>query len=64
MAASQQLGVLGIELRNPYALHRQKAFLVPGVVPETYLKELEQIPTWDEWDPDTERYDFDWEDYL
>lgn len=58
------LGVLGIELRNPYALHRQKAFLVPGVVPENYLNKLEQIPTWDEWDPDTERYDFNWEDYL
>jgi L-asparaginase len=58
------LGVLGIELRNPYALHRQKAFLVPGIVPPQYLETLEQIPTWDEWDPDTERYDFDWEQYL
>jgi len=30
------LGVLGFELRNPYPLHRQKAFIVPGVVPEAY----------------------------
>ncbi|MHC4380033.1 MAG: asparaginase, partial [Planctomycetota bacterium] len=58
------LGVLGIELRNPYAMHRQKAFLVPGVVPEEYLDKLASIPTWDEWDPDRERYDFDWEPYL
>lgn len=58
------LGVLGIPLRNPYPLHRQKAFLVPGVVPPDRLDLLESIPTWDEWDPDTERYDFDWEAYL
>ena len=58
------LGTLGIELRNPYALHRQKAFLVPGVVPPERLDRLEQVPTWDEWDPDRERYDFDVEDYL
>lgn len=58
------LGVLGIELRNPYALHRQKAFLVPGIVPPSYLDKLAELPTWDEWDPDRERYDFDWEPYL
>ena len=28
------LGVLGIDLRNPYPLHRQKAFIVPGIVPQ------------------------------
>ena len=32
------LGVLGIHLRNPYPLHRQKAFIVPGIVPEMYSK--------------------------
>ena len=58
------LGVLGIELRNPYHLHRQKAFLVPGVVPPDRLAVLESIPTWDEWDPDTERYYYDWRDYA
>ena len=45
------LGVLGITLRNPYPLHRQKAFIVPRVVPEMYLDKLEQVVTWDEWDP-------------
>jgi len=58
------LAPLGVSLRNPYALHRQKAFLVPGVVPERYLPQLEEVPTWDEWDPDRERYDFDMEPYL
>lgn len=58
------LAPLGITLRNPYAMHRQKAFLVPGVVPPRYLEQLEQVPTWDEWDPDRERYDFDITPYL
>jgi len=56
------LGVLGFELRNPYPLHRQKAFLVPGVVPPPYLARLGQIDTWDEWDPDTDRW-IDWTPY-
>ncbi|MBA2321477.1 MAG: asparaginase [Deltaproteobacteria bacterium] len=50
------LGVLGFELRNPYPLHRQKAFLVPGVVPPDRVAQLAQIPTWDEWDPDRDRW--------
>ena len=50
------LGVLGIELRNPYPLHRQKAFIVPGVVPESLEEKLDEIPTWDEWDPDRDRF--------
>lgn len=58
------LGVLGFELRNPYALHRQKAFLVPGVVPPDRLAALEQVPTWDPWSPDTERYDYNWDDHA
>lgn len=57
------LGVLGIELRNPYPLHRQKAFLVPGVVPPERQTLLESIPTWDEWDPDRERYLYRWDQY-
>jgi hypothetical protein len=39
------LGVLGINLRNPYPLHRQKAFIVPGIVPPKYLEVLETLPT-------------------
>ena len=50
------LGVLGIQLRNPYPLHRQKAFIVPGIVPEMFLKQLETVVTWDEWDPDQDRF--------
>ncbi|MEQ1571415.1 MAG: asparaginase, partial [Myxococcota bacterium] len=58
------LGVLGFSLRNPYPLHRQKAFIVPGVVPPDRLQKLEQIPTWDEWDPDRDRWYWDWKRYL
>jgi len=54
------LGVLGFELRNPYSLHRQKAFLVPGVVPSSHLARLEAVPTWDDWDPDRDRWYYDW----
>ena len=50
------LGVLGVELRNPYPLHRQKAFIVPGVVPPAYQGALDEVPTWDEWDPDSDRW--------
>jgi len=58
------LGVLGFELRNPYPLYKQKAFLVPGVVPESMLGKLEKIPTWDEWDPDRDRWYYEgWEEY-
>ncbi len=53
------LGVLGIELRNPYPLHRQKAFIVPGVVPSNLIEILETIPTWDEWDPDSDRWHYE-----
>ena len=56
-------GVLGMELRNPYPLRRQKAFLVPGVVPKKHLEKLKDIPTWDEWDPDSDRWYFNPEDY-
>lgn len=57
--ARAALGVLGFCLRNPYPLHRQKAFLEPGVVPERYHAALEAIPTWDEWDPDDDRWYYD-----
>ncbi|TAH36377.1 MAG: hypothetical protein EYC70_11285 [Planctomycetota bacterium] len=62
--ARSVLGVLGFELRNPYPLHRQKAFLVPGVVPPQRRELLEKIPTWDEWDPDRDRYYYAWERYA
>ncbi|MCB0392423.1 MAG: asparaginase [Bdellovibrionales bacterium] len=53
------LGVLGFELRNPYPLRRQKAFLVPKIVPPKYLEDLAKIKTWDDWDPDHDRWYFD-----
>ncbi|MCB9678796.1 MAG: asparaginase [Alphaproteobacteria bacterium] len=53
------LGVLGFELRNPYPLHRQKAFIVPGVVPPDRLEALAALTTWDEWDPDDDRWYYD-----
>lgn len=58
------LGVLGIHLRNPYPLHRQKAFIVPGVVPEDRQPLLEGLPTWDEWDPDSDRWLYDWREHT
>ena len=58
------LGVLGIELRNPYPLHRQKAFIVPRIVPPQYLDVLESVVTWDEWDPDRDRFTMDWKEYT
>lgn len=54
------LGTLGFELRNPYPLKRQKAFLVPGIVPEDRLNRLAEIPTWDDWDPDHDRWYFEY----
>jgi L-asparaginase II len=62
--ARSLLGVLGFELRNPYSLHRQKAFIVPGVVPPSYLDALESIPTWDDWDPDRDRFYYDWDAFA
>ncbi len=62
--AREVLGVLGFPLRNPYKLHRQKAFIVPGVVPPAYLDKVEDIPTWDEWDPDLDRWYYDNERFV
>jgi L-asparaginase len=58
------LGVLGFDLRNPYSLRRQKAFIVPGVVPEHLVERLDEHPTWDEWDPDEDRWYYDWHRYA
>jgi len=59
------LGALGFHLRNPYALHRQKAFIVPGLVPEHLEPELESVSTWDSWDPNRDQYTVDsWDSLL
>ncbi len=57
------LGVLGMELRNPYPLKRQKAFVVPGIVPESLVSKIEDVPTWDDWDPDHDRWYFNYQDH-
>ena len=57
------LGVLGMELRNPYPLRRQKAFVVPGIIPNSLVDRMEEIPTWDEWDPDHDRWYFNDQDH-
>lgn len=61
--ARSLLGPLGFTLRNPYALHRQKAFVVPGVVPASLQPQLGQWPTWDDWDPDRDRFGYESEDH-
>lgn len=53
------LGVLGFEFRNPYKLHRQKAFIVPDVIPPDLRSRIEEIVPWDSWDPDIDRWEFD-----
>lgn len=57
------LGVLGVELRNPYRLHRQKAFLVPGIVPPALQGALSSIPSWEPWDPDHDRWYYGADDF-
>lgn len=57
------LGVLGFDLRNPYSLKRQKAFLVPGIVPKEKLETLKKISTWDDWDPDQDKWYYSWKEY-
>ncbi len=57
------LGVLGMELRNPYPLKRQKAFVVSGIIPKSLVHKMEDIPTWDEWDPDHDRWYFNFQDH-
>ena len=49
---------------KPYPLHRQKAFIVPGIVPDKYREALEEVVTWDEWDPDRDRFSLDWKEYT
>jgi hypothetical protein len=56
--------VLGFDFRNPYALHRQKAFLVEGIVPSKYEQQLRTIKTWDDWDPNRDVYDYEWTDFA
>ncbi len=57
------LGVLGFDLRNPYPLNRQKAFIVEGSIPEAYRAKMKKEATWDEWDANRDRWHFDPEEH-
>ncbi len=58
------LGVLGFKLRNPYRLDRQKAFVVPEVIPAGLRGGMSEIVPFDAWDPDEDRWEFDFEKYV
>jgi L-asparaginase II len=58
------LGVLDFELRNPYRLERQKAHIVQEVIPPELRAKMAQIAPSDPWDPDEDRWDFDFNDYV
>jgi L-asparaginase len=58
------LGVLGFEFRNPYKLRRQKAFIVPEVIPPGLRERMAAIVPWDSWDPDIDRWEFDPEEFA
>lgn len=53
------LEVLGFSLRNPYTLPRQKPFIVPEVIPPALRDRMQEIQPWDDWDPDTDRWQFE-----
>ncbi len=58
------LGVLGFEFRNPYKLRRQKAFIVPEVIPPGLRERMTGIVPWDSWDPDIDRWEFDPNEFI
>ena len=58
------LGVLGFEFRNPYKLRRQKAYIVPEVIPPNLRERMAAIVPWDSWDPDVDRWEFDPEEFA
>ncbi len=58
------LGVLGFDLRNPYQLHRQKAFIVPEVIPEKLRGKIDSIVPWDPWDPNIDEWEFEAEEFV
>lgn len=58
------LGVLGFDFRNPYPLERQKAFIVEDVIPPNLREKIKDIQPYDDWDPDKDKWDFDYKDYV
>ncbi len=58
------LGVLGFKLRNPYRLDRQKAFIVPDLIPLKLRHRVIDVEPFDAWDPDEDRWEFDFNKYV
>ncbi len=58
------LGVLGFDLRNPYPLERQKAFIVEEIIPPDLRSNMSQVKAWDDWDPDQDRWYFNPDSYV
>src|SRR5690606_16228408 len=58
------LGVLGFKLRNPYRLERQKAFVVSDLIPPELRGRMAEIEPHDPWDPDEDRWEFDFNQYV
>jgi L-asparaginase len=53
------LGVLGFQLRNPYHLERQKAYINENIIPPQLRDKIKDIPAFDEWDPDQDKWMFE-----
>lgn len=62
--ARSVLGVLGFQIRPPYKLDRQKAYVAPEVVPPSLRPRLGEIEPFDPLEPDEDRWNFDFEKYV
>ena len=62
--ARYALGVLGFSLRNPYRLDRQKAYVVDQTIPPELRSKMASIAPHDPWDPDEDRWEFDFSKYV
>ena len=58
------LGVLGFELRNPYHLERQKAFIKEDIIPNDLRSKIKNIKAFDDWDVDQDRWYYDFNEYV
>lgn len=58
------LGVLDIDLRNPYKLHRQMPQVNENMVPQKYRSKLKEISFRDSWDPLDDVWEFNHENYV
>lgn len=58
------LGVLGFELRNPYPLEKQKAYIVEDIIPPPLRGFMKDVKAWDDWDPDQDRWYYNPDSYV